>query len=408
MPSNEYHITRFSSGLRLVVWPLQGRVSYIGAVINAGSRDEGDDRQGLAHFVEHTIFKGTGSRSSLEISSCMEEVGGELNAYTSKDETAIYTNAPAGHADRAISLIADLVSDSRFPEAELAKEREVVVEEINSYLDSPADSVFDEFDERIFEGCGLAHNILGTPESVRMLTGADCRDFIDTFYAPSNMTVYAAGPDDPERIARLVEDAFSQLNRPAPFLANDTPAYVEPFSEVEDDDNHQANTVVGLPVFGRHDPRRPALLMLNNYLGGPGMNSRLNRELRDNHGYVYAVDSSVNFYRDCGLLSIYFGCDTANVDKCLRIVYDELDRLAQRRFDPDTFEKMRRQYCGQLLVATDNHENYAMSLAKGLLYHDVVIDTDAIIDSLMQTTPDDILEVAQLLAASKSSRLTLS
>ena len=201
MPSNEYHITRFSSGLRLVVWPLQGRVSYIGAVINAGSRDEGDDRQGLAHFVEHTIFKGTGSRSSLEISSCMEEVGGELNAYTSKDETAIYTNAPAGHADRAISLIADLVSDSRFPEAELAKEREVVVEEINSYLDSPADSVFDEFDERIFEGCGLAHNILGTPESVRMLTGADCRDFIDTFYAPSNMTVYAAGPDDPERIA---------------------------------------------------------------------------------------------------------------------------------------------------------------------------------------------------------------
>ena len=405
--NQSYSLFTLSNGLRLACRHTSGLVSYIGAVVNAGSRDEDDSCFGLAHFVEHTIFKGTEKRRSWQISSRMEVVGGELNAYTSKEETMVYTNAPRGYEERAIELLADLISSSCFPKAEIDREREVVVEEINSYLDSPADSVYDEFEELAYAGSGLAHNILGTPESVRTLSGEDCRRFLDRFYTPGNMVVYCCSPLDPEKLYRLVERYFGSLHFPVTEHQRIAPAPMATFDIRNDRGNHQANTIVGARVFGRNDPRRFALFLLNNYLGGPCMNSRLNRELRDKRGYVYSVDSSVSLMSDSGLMLIYFGSDPSTVGKCRRIIAGELDRLAQSPLSASTLERIKRQYCGQLLVSSDHMENRAMSLAKSLLYYNEIHDISTTASHIMEVTAEDLREVAEMLVPDKCGCLTL-
>ncbi|MBD5312493.1 MAG: insulinase family protein [Bacteroides sp.] len=405
--SHNYHIFTLPNGLRVVCLRSDSQVTYTGMAVNAGSRDELPDRQGLAHFVEHTIFKGTRTRRSYQIANRMEAVGGELNAYTSKEETLIYTNAPAGYTERAFELIADLISNSVFPQVEIDREREVVIEEIHSYLDSPADAVFDEFDENIYAGSGLAHNILGSPESVRALTGADCRSFIDRWYTPGNMVLYCVDPSSAERIERLALKHFGNLHFDTAPHSRELPPEVAPFDIVRPGDNHQANTIVGARVFGRNDPRRFALFLLNNYLGGPCMNSRLNQELRDRRGLVYTVDSNVSLLSDAGVMLVYFGCDPTNVARCRRLIDRELDRLAQSPLPVRTFEAAKRQYCGQLTVSTDHRESRAMSLGKSMLYYGEVHDADYTREHIMAVTTEQLREVAELLTAQHRCSLSL-
>lgn len=404
---NKYTVFTLPNGMRTVCWHTDGLVSYIGIVVNAGSRDESPSRHGLAHFVEHTIFKGTRSRKSWQVSSRMEVVGGELNAYTSKEETMVYTNAPAGYEERAVELLADIVSSSVFPQGEIEKEREVVIEEINSYLDSPSDSVYDEFEELAYAGSGLAHNILGDAASVRLLTGEDCRDFIDRHYTPSEMVAYCCSPLDPEKVRRLMERHFGCLCFPAAPRLRQAPPPMSPFNLRHDRGNHQANTIMGARVFGRKDPRRFALYLLNNYLGGPCMNSRLNRELREKRGYVYTVDSNVSLMSDCGLMMVYFGSDPATVEKCRRVVLDEIDRLAQSRMSDMAFEKVKRQYCGQLIVSSDHMENRAMALAKSILYYGEINDSSTTAEYIRSVTAEQLREVAALLPPSGFGTLSL-
>lgn len=400
-------IITLSNGLRAVIRRTSGYVSYIGVAVGAGSRDEDHDRHGLAHFVEHTIFKGTSRRRSWHISNRMESIGGELNAYTSKEETMVYTNAPSGYAERAIELLADIISDSKFPEREIEREREVVIEEINSYLDSPAESVYDEFEERIFAGSALAHNILGTPDSVRHLTGKDCRAFLDRFYTPKNMVVYAADPGDPEHIAKLLERHFGSLNFPEGDTRRSTPPPCEGFNETINREGHQAHTIIGFRLFGRSDIRRYPLFLLNNYLGGPCMNSRLNQELREKRGLVYTVDSTVALLSDAGILQVYCGSDPEAVQKCVRIVRREIEKLASSTLSDRTFKGVVDQYCGQLLVSSDNRENIAMSMAKSLLYYNELHDIRTTTERLREVTPQQFREMAAFLASQPLYRLTL-
>lgn len=405
--SHPYNIFTLPNGLRVVNWHRDGLVSYIGFVVNAGSRDEDDRHYGLAHFVEHTIFKGTEKRRGWQISSRMEVVGGELNAYTSKEETMVYTNAPAGYEERAIELLSDLVMHSRFPSGDIDREREVIAEEINSYLDSPSDSVYDEFEELAYAGSGLSHNILGTHDSIRHLSGSDCRSFLDRYYTPSNMVMYCASSLPLEKIQHLVEKYFGQLHFPPAPHTRTMPPPATIFDKREDRGNHQANTIVGSRVFGRRDPRRYALFLLNNYLGGPCMNSRLNREMREKRGYVYTVDSNVSLMSDSGLILIYFGSDPATVGKCRKLIDNELDRLAQAAIPVASFEKIKRQYCGQLLVSSDHIENRAMSLAKSMLYFGDVYDISSMAAHIMEVTPEQVREVAELLIKEKCGTLTI-
>lgn len=404
---HSYNILTLTNGLRTVCWHTDGLVSYIGAVVNAGSRDEGPEFFGLAHFVEHTIFKGTDRRRSWQISSRMESIGGELNAYTSKEETMIYTNAPVGYEDRALDLLSDLITSSRFPKEEIEREREVVIEEIHSYLDSPSDAVYDEFEELAYSGSGLAHNILGSEESVRKLEGSDCRRFIDTFYTPGEMVLYCCTPLPVARIEKLVEKYFGSLNFEDIRRDRVSPAPMKAFDERRERGNHQANTIIGARVFGRRDPRRFALFLLNNYLGGPCMNSKLNRELREKRGYVYTVDSNISLMSDAGLMLIYFGCDPSNVNKCCDIILREIDRLASVRMTDAAFERIKRQYCGQLLVSSDHRENRAMSLAKSLLYYGELHDISTTATHISEVTSEELREMAQMIMEGNKGMLTL-
>lgn len=405
--TDEITLFTLDNGLRCVHRRAPGGVAYCGIVVNAGSRDEDADHQGLAHFVEHTIFKGTRHRSSWHISNRMESVGGELNAYTSKEETVVYTAAPAGEPARALELLADLVMYSVFPADELEKEREVVCEEIKSYLDSPADSVYDEFEENIYAGSGMAHNILGDIDSVHRLTGADCRGFIEDFYCPDNMTLYISDPSRPAVIERLCRRYFGKMHLYANPRVREIPAMVQPFSKVNDRNGFQAHTIVGARTFSRTDPRRFPLFLLNNYLGGPCMNSRLNQELREKRGYVYTVDSSVSLMSNCGSMMIYFGSDKEHVGRCKRLIRRELEALASAPLSATRFENARRQYLGQLLLTTDHRESTAMALGKSLLYYGDVHGPAWTAERIAEVTPEQLRAVAEELLAAGLCELTL-
>lgn len=402
-----YLIHVLPNGLRAVIAQADSGVSYIGAMVNAGSRDESASAEGLAHFVEHTIFKGTRHRRSCHIASRMESIGGELNAYTTKEETMVYTNAPAGYADRSLDLISDLVKNSIFPDKELVKEKEVIIEEIHSYRDSPADAVYDEYEELIYARSGLAHNILGTPESVRNLKSSDARGFIDRFYTPGNMVLYCSDPADPEKNLRLIEKYFGDMSFPTPSSRRKEVPPVEPFDITRRRDNHQANCITGTRLFSRTDSRRYALFLLNNYLGGPGMNSRLNMEMRDRRGLVYTVESNVALMSDTGVLLIYYGCDPESTSKCKRIIRNELDRLAQSPLSSRAFSQAKDQYCGQLIMSGEHRESRAMSMAKSLMYYDEIHDIAYATDHIRALKPGDVQEMAQFILSSGLSTLTI-
>ncbi len=394
------------NGLRCVHSRAASKVTYFGVAVNAGSRDDGN-HEGLAHFVEHTLFKGTVKRRSHHISSRMESIGGELNAYTTKEDTFLYTIAPAGHLERAVELIADIVANSSFPAAELDMERDVVIEEINSYRDSPADAVFDDFEDNIYAGNGMGHNILGSPESVKALTGSDCRSFLDRFYTPANMVVYCVDPSPTPAIEKLLTKHLGRLHLPGSGPKRSTPPVLPKFDIVNDQNGHQAHTILGVRTFSRQDPRRFALYLLNNYLGGPGMNSRLNRELRDKRGYVYTVESIVALMSDCGLFQVYFGCDRARMEACIRLTISELRRLADSPLKPSVLEAAKRQYCGQLMVSTDNREAVAMSLGKSLLHHGSVWTASMTAERIQAVQAEEVRVLAEEMLNSGLSRLTI-
>lgn len=400
-------ITTLSNGMRVAVCHIPGNVTYCGVLVNAGTRDEPSSLPGLAHFVEHTIFKGTTRRSSWHISNRMEAVGGELNAYTNKEGTSVYTVAPAGYEDRGAELIADLISNASFPTQELDKEREVIVEEINSYLDNPSESVFDQFEDNIYAGSSLAHNILGTPQSVREINGEDCRRFVGRFYTPANTVGYMASPVSPEKMMKVIEKHWGSIERNGERPVRKVPPTVEPFDIVKDEAGHQAHTIIGARLFPRTDQRRYAMMLLNNYLGGPCMNSRLNQQLREKRGLVYTVDSFISLLSDTGIMAIYFGTDKKSVTRCLKLIYNELDALCQHPLSDRMLAKVKEQYCGQLLVSSDNREAMAMSLAKNVLFYNRLPDIPAMAARIREVTAEQIQDVAALIAPGLCSRITL-
>lgn len=396
------------NGLRCVHAPSCGEVSYIGLVVNAGSRDEAPEHDGLAHFVEHTLFKGTTHRSSWHISNRMESVGGELNAYTSKEETVIYVNAPNGNTARALELLSDIVANSCFPVPELDTEREVVIEEIKSYLDSPSDNVFDVFDEHIYASSRLAHNILGTPESVRAMKGEDCRAFLDKYYTPANMVLYIVDQLPVARAERIATKYFGHFHLQGILPDRQKPPMNREFFETIELDGHQSHTIMGVRTFSRTDPRRFGLFLLNNYLGGPCMNSRLNIELRERRGLVYTVESTLSLLSDCGQMQIYFGSDRAAVDRCRKLVMRQLEQLAENRMSEVKFERAKKQYLGQLTLSSDQRESMAMAYGKSLLYYGKLHTRHHTAERIRAVTAEELRICAEELIKTGINVLTIS
>lgn len=395
----EYRTCTLKNGLRLIYKPTQSAVSYCGFTINAGTRDEEEAYSGLAHFVEHTIFKGTTHRRASHILNRMEVVGGELNAYTAKEETVVYSVFPGAHLSRAMQLLGDLIADSQFPEKELSKEREVVADEINSYRDTPSELIYDEFESALFEGCSLGRNILGNVESLHAMTSAVARQFLTDHYTPGNMVFFFMGATPFSQVQHLAERYFGDLSRPTKELPRILKPAAAPFSKTLCLDTHQSHVIIGARAYDLFDKRRRVLLLLNNILGGPGMNSVLNVTLREKRGYVYTVESSVTSYTDTGLFAIYFGTDHRYTQPCIDLVKKELRRLREQRLSPARLAAAKRQFIGQIEVSTDNSENVALALGKSFLRYGHFDSLAEIAEQIESITSDNLLEVANDLLA---------
>lgn len=395
-----------ANGVRLICRRVATRAEYFGVAANTGSRDEAEGRFGLAHFVEHTIFKGTAKRRACHIINRMESVGGELNAFTSKEETYVYTVFPNGNLRRAAELVADLVENSVFPDKELERERLVVCDEMDSYLDTPAEAVFDDFEDMFFAGSQLGHNILGSRQSVGSFTSEMCREYLSEAFCGKRLTVFYLGPEAPGKVSALVAKCFGVL--PEGVLPRRVvPPATDPRRERRHVPSHQANTIIGARVGGIYSPQRHAVALLANILGGPGMNSRLNVALRERRGLVYTVEASTTLYSDCGLFAVYYGCDPEDDDRCRELVLRELAKVAEAPLSVSALEAAKRQYLGQLIVGSENLEQSAMNMARTMMYFHRAPSMEGVVDAIRALTPEAVWQAAAQLRPALCSSLTL-
>lgn len=383
-----------ANGLRIVHLPIDSPVSYCGFAVNAGTRDENNDEFGLAHFVEHMMFKGTTKRKAWHILNRMENVGGELNAYTTKEETFVYSIFMEEHYGRAFDLLADLIFHSQFPEQEIEKEVDVILDEINSYEDSPSELIFDEFENQLYSGHTLGHNILGDEKSLLSFRSESGRSFMKRFYAPENMVFFSMGRIDFKRIIRLAESALSDISFPMASRNRQAPEDIIPCARQIHKETHQAHVLIGSRAYSMHDEKRIPLFLLNNLLGGPGMNNRLNVSLREKHGLVYNVESNVTSYTDTGLASIYFGTDPKNKDKALQLVHKELDKIRNTRLTTNQLAVAKKQVIGQLGVSGDNKEGLFLGLGKSFLHYNRYDTLPEVFQKVEKLTVEEILHTA--------------
>lgn len=403
----DYVSYTLSNGLRLVHLPSASSVSYCGFAVNAGTRDEAEDEFGLAHFVEHMLFKGTDKRKAWHILNRMENVGGELNAYTTKEETFVYSVFMEEHFSRAFELLTDLVFHSRFPQQEIEKEVDVILDEINSYEDSPSELIFDEFENLLFKGHALGHHILGNEQSLLRFDSLSGKSFMERFYTPENLVFFSMGRMAFKRIVRMAEKLLSGIP-PRPAAHNRVvPGEVRPVTCQMQKETHQAHVLMGARAYSMYSPKRLPLFLLNNLLGGTGMNNRLNVSLREKHGLVYNVESNVTFYTDTGQMCIYFGTDPKNRDKAISLVQKELKKLRDVKLTTTQLAACKKQLIGQLGVSNDNPEGLFLGLGKSFLHYNRYDTLPEIFSRIERLTAEEVQEVAnEVLAPEKLFVLT--
>ena len=407
----KYNTYTLDNGLRIIHLPSDSKVVYCGYQINAGTRNEEPGEEGLAHFCEHVTFKGTERRKAWHILNCLESVGGDLNAYTNKEGTVYYSAILKEHIARAVDLLTDIVFHSVYPQAEIDKEVEVICDEIESYNDSPAELIYDEFENIIFKGSPLGHNILGTAEQVRSFKTEDALRFTKKLYRPDNAIFFAYGDIDFKKLVRLLKKSFLSEERRVKSEKFNSPEAQAQFNIqhstfntqhsfegqtiVMQKNTHQAHVMIGTRAYDVNDDRRMPLYLLNNMLGGPGMNAKLNLALREHNGLVYTVESTMAAYGDTGIWSIYFGCDEHDVKRCLRLVRKELDKFMQKPLSDAQLKAAKKQIKGQIGVACDNRENFALDFGKSFLHYGWEKNVDRLYEQVDEITAEQIQAVAQ-------------
>ncbi len=395
-----YNIFTLPNGLRIVHLYSTSPVLYCGYGINVGTRDELPGEEGLAHFCEHTTFKGTTRRKAWHILNCLESVGGDLNAFTTKEDTVYYASILGEHLPRAVDLLTDIVFNSSYPQQEIDKEVEVICDEIESYNDSPAELIYDDFENMVFRGHPLGHNILGLAEQLRTYTTADALRFTQRHYRPDNAIFFTYGDIDFKKLVKLLQRATSGIegsDTPRITTADDATANLPEYTPQEltvDRKTHQTHVLIGTRSYSVFNEKRMALYLLNNILGGPGMNARLNLSLRERNGLVYTAESSMVNYSDTGVWSVYFGCDPHDLARCRRLVRKELDRLMLRPLSLSQLSAAKKQLKGQVAVASDNRESFALGFAKSFLHYGWKKDVARLFAQIDALTPDDLQTVA--------------
>ena len=427
----KYNTHTLDNGLRIIHLPSDSKVVYCGYQINAGTRNEEPGEEGLAHFCEHVTFKGTERRKAWHILNCLESVGGDLNAYTNKEGTVYYSAILKEHIARAVDLLSDIVFHSVYPQAEIDKEVEVICDEIESYNDSPAELIYDEFENILFKGSPLGHNILGTAEQVRSFTTEDALRFTRKLYRPDNAIFFAYGDIDFKKLVKLVgraladddsgklaeEDCHADFSGGTGFAGDENSITTEKsvssvksvgpknYPSVGEEiagqtivmqkNTHQAHVMIGTRAYDVNDDRRMPLYLLNNILGGPGMNAKLNLALREHNGLVYTVESTMVAYGDTGIWSIYFGCDEHDIKRCLRLVRKELDQMMEKPLSDSQLKAAKKQIKGQIGVACDNRENFALDFGKSFLHYGWEKNVDCLYEQVEAITSQQIQDVAR-------------
>jgi predicted Zn-dependent peptidase len=382
------------NGIRLVHHRTNGMVAHCGLIINTGSRDEKTNEHGMVHFIEHMLFKGTRKHKAYYIFSRLDDAGGELNAYTTKEETAIHASVLKGDFEKAVDLISDIAFNSVFPDKDVEKEKDVIIEEINSYLDTPAELIFDEFEEIVFSGQPLGRSILGTRDTVRSFTQQALNDFVAGNYNTHQMVFCSVGNIPDEKILRLFNKYFGPVPAKKKSARNNKKVLYKPSSVTKKMDTNQNHCIIGNVSYSLKDKRRMGMFLLNNILGGQGNNSRLNLSLREKNGLAYTVESSYNAYQDSGVFSIYFGTDSRNLEKSISIANAEMNRLRNIKLGPIQMSKAKNQIKGYLARGYENHESLMLSLGKSLLVFNKIDTLEEICKKIDSLTSSELLVIA--------------
>lgn len=383
-----------SNGIKIIHRYRAGELSHLALMVNAGMRDEKEDENGLAHFIEHLVFKGTKRRKAYHILSCLENVGGELNAFTTKEETCIHASFLKDHIDKAMDLFADVIFNSTFPENEVEKEKEVILDEINSYRDTPADEIFDEFENLIYHGHQLGRNILGTIDLVENYTRNDIVKFRNQHYAPDRMVLACIGNISFEAFMKFANKYFADYQGDAlpfervPFVEN------KPAKRIEVRQNHLTHIIMGGLAYKYNDERKLKLILLNNILGGPGMNTRLNLNIREKYGFAYTIESQYNAYSDTGNYTIYMGVDPHSQDRSIELVYKELNKLMAQKLGTLQLSNAKKQLIGQVALSNESGMNDLLSMVRAGFFEEHIETLPETIAKLEKITADDLLEIA--------------
>jgi len=390
-----YQTHILSNGLKIIYRPDESAVAYCGIVVNTGSRDEHENQQGMAHFIEHMLFKGTEKRRSGHIINRLENVGGELNAFTSKEETVIYAAVLKEYFERAMELISDIVLHSVFPQKEIDKEVVIIVDEIQSYNDSPSELIYDDFEDLVFNGHAIGHNILGKQELLLKYTTEDALNFVGKQYQPDEMVFFATGNLNFKQLVRWAEKYLLVSKSGETRFERLAPDLYLPAKKVVEKDTHQVHFMLGNRAYHMLHPDRLVLYLLNNILGGPGMNSLLNLSLREKHGLVYNVESNYQPFTDTGVWNVYFGCDPENADKCEQLVYTELQKMREQLVPEKALKKYKLQLLGQMAIASENKESLALNIGKSYMRYGKIYEQDELRNQLESISAEDLQRVAR-------------
>jgi len=396
MVDTDYLTHTLKNGIRIIHQQTDSPVGHLGVLINAGSRDEKDDEHGLAHFIEHSVFKGTKKRKAFHVLSRIEGVGGELNAYTTKEETVLYATFLTDYYERTAELLSDILFNSTYPEKEINREKEVVVEEINSYQDSPSELIFDEFEELVFDGHPIARNILGTKERLRAFNRDKIFNFIANNYHTDQMVISSVGNIDFPNLVKMLEKHFGAVEQKFRQSTREMFSGYQPQTKTIVKETFQSHCVIGTTAFDFKDPKRIAMVLLNNVLGGHALNSRLNLALRERRGMAYNVESSYTAYSDTGLFNVYFGTDKENLNKAIALVEKEFNLLRNKKMGAVQLSRAKKQLIGQIAVSTESREDLMLTIGKSYLLFDKVDPLRVVFKKIEAITADEVMDVANI------------
>ncbi len=390
----EYNLYELENGIRVIHHPIKNRVAHCGFIINTGTRDEKLPENGMAHFIEHSIFKGTKNRKSHHILNRIDSVGGEINAYTTKEKTCIYASFTNEYLERATELLSDILFNSIFPEKELEKEKEVIIDEIYSYQDNPFEQIYDDFEEFIFQNHPLGMNILGTVDSVKSISREKILTFIENNYSPDQIIFSIVGDFTEKKIQTIIKKYLTENIYKTNLIERTSFSNYSPFTKTIEKDVYQAHCMIGNLAYSSLHKNKVDFILLNNILGGPAMNSRLNMGIREKHGFTYNIESTYNTYSDIGVVGIYLGTDVKHLDKSINLVHKELKKLRTIKLSSSQLQKAKQQLIGQITLAEENKSNVMIGLGESLLFYNKVDSLEEVYQKINDVNSNNLLEVA--------------